>query len=33
VGSIDRDQMEDYARRKGLDLATVERWLQPNKGY
>jgi len=33
VGSIARDQMEEYARRKGMDLATTERWLQPNKGY
>ncbi len=33
VGSIARDQMEEYARRKGMDLATAERWLQPNKGY
>jgi 5-methyltetrahydrofolate--homocysteine methyltransferase len=33
VGLIDRDQMEDYAKRKGMDLATAERWLQPNKGY
>jgi 5-methyltetrahydrofolate--homocysteine methyltransferase len=33
VGSIDKDQMQDYARRKGMSLAEVERWLQPNKGY
>lgn len=33
VGLIDRDQMEDYAARKRMDLATVERWLQPIKGY
>ena len=33
VGSIDRDQVEDYARRKGIDVATAERWLQPNLGY
>ncbi len=33
VGMIDRDQIEDYAKRKGMDLALVERWLQPNKGY
>ncbi len=33
VGKIDRDQVEDYARRKGLDLRTVERWLSPNLNY
>jgi 5-methyltetrahydrofolate--homocysteine methyltransferase len=33
VGAINRDQVEDYARRKGLDLATVEKWLAPNLAY
>jgi 5-methyltetrahydrofolate--homocysteine methyltransferase len=33
VGRIDRDQVEDYAARKGMDIATVERWLAPNLGY
>jgi 5-methyltetrahydrofolate--homocysteine methyltransferase len=33
VGKIERDQVEDYARRKGLDAATVERWLSPNLNY
>ena len=33
VGKIDRDQVEDYARRKGWDLATAEKWLAPNLGY
>jgi 5-methyltetrahydrofolate--homocysteine methyltransferase len=33
VGKIDRDQVEDYARRKGMDVATAERWLAPNLGY
>jgi len=33
VGKLARDQVEDYARRKGMDLATVERWLSPNLGY
>jgi 5-methyltetrahydrofolate--homocysteine methyltransferase len=33
VGRIGRDQVEDYARRKGLDRAEVERWLAPNLGY
>jgi 5-methyltetrahydrofolate--homocysteine methyltransferase len=30
VAKIGRDQMEDYARRKGWDLATAEKWLAPN---
>jgi 5-methyltetrahydrofolate--homocysteine methyltransferase len=33
VGKIERDQVEDYARRKGMDLATAERWLAPNLAY
>ncbi len=33
VGKIDRDQVEDYARRKGLDLRSAERWLAPNLNY
>jgi 5-methyltetrahydrofolate--homocysteine methyltransferase len=33
VGRIGRDQVEDYARRKGFDLATAEQWLAPNLGY
>jgi 5-methyltetrahydrofolate--homocysteine methyltransferase len=33
VGRIGRDQVADYARRKGLDPAEVERWLAPNLGY
>jgi len=33
VGMINRDQVEDYSRRKGLDLRTVERWLSPNLNY
>ena len=33
VGRIDRDQVEDYARRKGWDLATAERWLSPILNY
>ena len=28
-----RDQVEDYARRKGIDLGEAERWLRPNLGY
>jgi len=33
VGRIGRDQVEDYARRKGMTLAEAERWLAPNLGY
>jgi 5-methyltetrahydrofolate--homocysteine methyltransferase len=33
VGKIGRDQVEDYARRKGMSLAEVERWLAPNLAY
>ena len=33
VGKIDRDQLEDYARRKGISAAEAERWLAPNLGY
>jgi 5-methyltetrahydrofolate--homocysteine methyltransferase len=33
VGKIERDQVEEYARRKGMDLAVVERWLSPNLNY
>ena len=28
-----RDQVEDYAARKGIPLAEVERWLAPNLAY
>jgi 5-methyltetrahydrofolate--homocysteine methyltransferase len=30
VGKIDRDQLEDYAARKGWSTAEAERWLAPN---
>ena len=33
VGKIERDQVEDYARRKGMDAAQVERWLAPVLNY
>jgi 5-methyltetrahydrofolate--homocysteine methyltransferase len=33
VGRIGRDQVEDYARRKGMPLEDVERWLSPNLAY
>jgi 5-methyltetrahydrofolate--homocysteine methyltransferase len=33
VGKLERDQVEAYARRKGLPTETAERWLAPNLGY
>jgi 5-methyltetrahydrofolate--homocysteine methyltransferase len=33
VGKINRDQVEDYAERKGMSVAQVEQWLAPNLGY
>ncbi|MBA3892098.1 MAG: methionine synthase [Gemmatimonadales bacterium] len=33
VGKIGRDQVEDYARRKGLTVEDAERWLAPNLNY
>ena len=33
VGKIDKDQVEDYAARKGMTLAEAERWLSPVLAY
>ncbi len=33
VGRLGRDQLVDYARRKGMPLHEAERWLAPNLGY
>src|SRR2546425_9401792 len=33
VGKVGRDQIEDYARRKGMTAAEAERWLRPNLAY
>jgi 5-methyltetrahydrofolate--homocysteine methyltransferase len=33
VGRLGRDQIEDYARRKGMTIPEVERWLGQNLGY
>ncbi|HKU69900.1 MAG TPA: methionine synthase [Burkholderiales bacterium] len=33
VGKVGRDQVEDYARRKKMELREAERWLAPNLGY
>ena len=32
VGRIGRDQLEDYAARKGMTVEEAERWLAPNLG-
>jgi 5-methyltetrahydrofolate--homocysteine methyltransferase len=32
VGPIGRDQLADHARRRALDVPTLERWLSPNLG-
>ena len=33
VGRIERDQVEDYAKRKGMSLTEMERWLAPILAY
>jgi 5-methyltetrahydrofolate--homocysteine methyltransferase len=33
VGKIEQDQVEDYAERKGMSVAEVERWLAPILNY
>ena len=33
LGKIGRDQVEDYAQRKEMTVAEVERWLSPNLNY
>ncbi|HWB78136.1 MAG TPA: methionine synthase [Nannocystaceae bacterium] len=33
LGRIGADQVADYAKRKGMSVAEVERWLAPNLGY
>jgi 5-methyltetrahydrofolate--homocysteine methyltransferase len=33
VGKVGRDQVADYARRKDMTVAEVERWLRPNLSY
>ncbi len=33
VAQIQRDQVEDYAQRKGMSISEVERWLASNLGY
>ena len=33
LGKIEKDQVEDYARRKGMSLQEIERWIAPNLSY
>ena len=33
LGKIQKDQVEDYAKRKNMSIAEVERWLSPNLAY
>ena len=33
VGRIDRDQVEDYSERAGLEQSEAERWLRPWLAY
>ncbi|TCZ88411.1 methionine synthase [Lysobacter sp. N42] len=33
VGRVSKEQVQDYARRKGVDVAQVERWLASNLDY
>jgi 5-methyltetrahydrofolate--homocysteine methyltransferase len=33
VGKINQDQVEDYAKRKGMPVVEVEKWLAPNLAY
>ncbi|HET6989842.1 MAG TPA: vitamin B12 dependent-methionine synthase activation domain-containing protein, partial [Bacteroidia bacterium] len=33
LGKITKEQVEDYAKRKGMNIVEAERWLSPNLGY
>ena len=33
VGQISKEQVSDYAERKGMSLETAEKWLGPNLSY
>ena len=33
LGKIGRDQVKDYAARKGMNVDEAERWLGPNLNY
>ncbi|HEY9049683.1 MAG TPA: vitamin B12 dependent-methionine synthase activation domain-containing protein, partial [Ohtaekwangia sp.] len=33
LGKIEKDQVEDYAQRKSMSIAEIEKWLAPNLSY
>lgn len=33
LGKIEKDQLEDYAKRKGMTIEQAEKWLAPNLAY
>jgi 5-methyltetrahydrofolate--homocysteine methyltransferase len=33
LGKIEKDQVADYAKRKDMDVAVIEKWLSPNLSY
>ncbi len=33
LGKIEKDQVENYAKRKGMSIEVIERWLAPNLAY
>ena len=33
IGKINKEQVEDYAKRKNLSVETIEKWLGPNLSY
>ena len=33
LGNIEKDQVKDYAKRKGMSVEDIERWLGPNLAY
>jgi 5-methyltetrahydrofolate--homocysteine methyltransferase len=33
LGKIEKDQVADYAKRKGMEVSEIERWLAPNLSY
>lgn len=33
LGKIEKDQVEDYAKRKGMSVPEIEKWLAPNLSY
>ncbi|VAX00704.1 5-methyltetrahydrofolate--homocysteine methyltransferase [hydrothermal vent metagenome] len=33
IGQVNKDQVNDYAKRKAMNLTEIERWLSPNLGY